>query len=903
VSESERRFRALVEQAAVGIAVADLDGRLVEANGACRRLLGYAEGELTGMHVRDITHPADAESSLGLLEELLAGECDSYHTEKRYVRKDGSTLWGLVSTSLVRGEDGSPAFVVATIEDVDERKRAEDALNEAEARYRTLVEQLPLVIYIDALDERSSNVYTSPQLEPILGYSVEEWQSDPDLFVKALHPDDRARVLDEILTANESGERFASEYRLIARDGREVWFRDECVTVCDPHGTALYSQGYLLDITQRKRAEDAIRESEERFRSLVANVPGVIYRCAADPDWTMEFISDAVRELTGYPASDFIGSVARTYASVIHADDRPEVERLVDEAVRLKQPFELEYRVIHADGTVRCVSEKGQPIIGPAGEVVWLDGAIFDVTEQKQAEAELAKERELMRTFMENTPDHVFFKDEQSRFLRVSTALARWFGLDDPGEAIGKTDFDFFAEEHAARAFADEQRLLHTGEPMLNQEYREIWEDGRETWVTVWRLPLRDERGTITGTFGIARDTTERKRAEMELTGAKTLLDSIVENLPTPLFLKDAEELRFARVNRAAEELWGVGRDELVGKSDCDIFPPEQAEFFVAKDRQVIESKELLDIPDEPIETREFGTRYLHTRKVPIVGEDGRPQYLLGISLDITDSKLAQERLAAQNEQLRELDRMKDEFVALVSHELRTPLTSILGYLELVLEGDVGEVSDDQEHFLSIIERNAQRLLRLVGDLLFVAQIEAGKLAIERDAVDLLAVARDCIEAQQPRAAEKEIELGLDGIEVVGFQGDRVRLAQLLDNLVSNAIKFTPEGGRVDVRLSPDNGHVHLAVSDTGMGIPRDEQGRLFERFFRASGATQKAIQGTGLGLTISKAIVVAHGGSISVESEEGRGTTFVVDLPLAETGGVPTRPEPVPMDAKREAT
>jgi len=238
-------------------------------------------------------------------------------------------------------------------------------------------------------------------------------------------------------------------------------------------------------------------------------------------------------------------------------------------------------------------------------------------------------------------------------------------------------------------------------------------------------------------------------------------------------------------------------------------------------------------------------------------------------------------RLADQNERLLELDRMKDEFVALVSHELRTPLTSILGYLELVLEGDAGEVTEEQRQFLSVVERNSQRLLRLVGDLLLIAQIEAGKLTLQYGVVDLAKLARDCVEAARPRADEKGVDLVLDTGPVPALSGDRVRLAQLLDNLVSNAIKFTPEGGRVTVGLAREDGHALLAVSDTGIGIPPDEQARLFERFFRTSGATKRAIQGTGLGLAITKAIAEAHGGEISLESAENVGTTFRIVLPL----------------------
>ena len=193
-----------------------------------------------------------------------------------------------------------------------------------------------------------------------------------------------------------------------------------------------------------------------------------------------------------------------------------------------------------------------------------------------------------------------------------------------------------------------------------------------------------------------------------------------------------------------------------------------------------------------------------------------------------------------------------------------------------------------------MIERNAQRLLRVVGDLLFVAQIEAGKLAIERERVDLTGLATDCIEAARPRAAEKHIDLELEGEASVELLGDRTRLAQLLDNLVSNAIKFTPGGGRVGVRLSRDNGHVVLAISDTGMGIPAEEQANLFQRFFRTSEATKHAIQGTGLGLTITKAIAEAHGGTISVKSGEGKGTTFVVDLPVEPAVSSPQEPVPI---------
>jgi signal transduction histidine kinase/CHASE3 domain sensor protein len=231
--------------------------------------------------------------------------------------------------------------------------------------------------------------------------------------------------------------------------------------------------------------------------------------------------------------------------------------------------------------------------------------------------------------------------------------------------------------------------------------------------------------------------------------------------------------------------------------------------------------------------------------------------------------------------QQRELDRLKEDFVATVSHELRTPLTSMMGFLEMIREGEAGELTEEQQRFLAIVYRSSERLQRLVGDLLFVARLDANGLQLQFGDVQLDDVVRESIESTSALARSREIDLQSDLREVNAISADKERLSQLVGNLVGNAIKFTPAGGRVTVRTFGNATHVVLEVEDTGIGIPTAEQGQLFQRFFRSSTATEQAIPGTGLGLVITRAIAEAHGGSIVVRSQVGEGTCFRVELPL----------------------
>lgn len=484
---------------------------------------------------------------------------------------------------------------------------------------------------------------------------------------------------------------------------------------------------------------------------------------------------------------------------------------------------------------------------------------------------------DLLGILMDNLPDSIYFKDASSRFIAINRALANRFGLRDPAQAIGKTDFDFFTDEHARKAYASERMLIESGKAVIDLEEKETWPDGHVTWASTTKMPLRDKDGRVIGSFGISRDITDHKHAEAELEKVSRFLDSIIENLPIMLFIKDAEHLRIERLNKAGEGILGVPSAQLVGKSDYDFFPKSEADFFSAKDRDVLNGKQLVDIPEEEIQTT-GGKRILHTRKIPLLDETGRATHLVGISEDITQAKEAAVALRQAKEAAEAASRSKSEFLANVSHEIRTPMNGIIGMTELALDTDL---KPEQREFLNMVKASADALLDVISDILDFSKIEAGKLDLDAVAFPLRDSLGDTMKTLALRAHRKGVELACWVLTDVPdyLVGDPGRLRQIVVNLVGNAIKFT-EQGEVVVRVekvsqSDVDAVLQFSVRDTGIGISIDKQQAIFAPFVQADGSTTRKYGGTGLGLAISARLVELMGGRIWVESDPGQGSTF----------------------------
>jgi len=366
-----------------------------------------------------------------------------------------------------------------------------------------------------------------------------------------------------------------------------------------------------------------------------------------------------------------------------------------------------------------------------------------------------------------------------------------------------------------------------------------------------------------------------RKQAERELREKSQLLDSIVENIPNTIFLKRASNLRYELFNRAGEVLVGRSRSELLGRNDYDFFPKEQADFFTGKDRAALERGDMLDIPEEPIKTP-YGTRILHTRKLALRDEHGQPQYLLGISEDITERKEYEEDLKRSNIEL-------EQFSYAVSHDMRQPLRMISSYLQLIEMSLADQLDSEKRSYFDFAIEGAKRIDRMLVALLEYSRV--GRMGELPGWIESRAVLDEALQFSQPALVEAHAKLDISG-DWPRILANRDEILRLLQNLIGNAAKFHVAGRAPEITVTSEmvRDEWHLCVADNGIGLIPDQIKRLFQMFQRLQLRT--AYEGNGVGLALCRKIAEHHKGRIWAESAgEGRGSRFCVVLPVPQEG------------------
>jgi len=643
-----------------------------------------------------------------------------------------------------------------------------------------------------------------------------------------------------------------------------------------------------------ERAEKRLRESEERFRRFFENLPIGVYRTT--PDGRVLMANPAFLKVMGYSSFEELVECNIEEQSSMLGYPRAEFKRLLEEKGKIKG---LEFRWTHKDGTEVIARENARVVRDEVGNILYYEGTIEDITEQKRAEEALKESEERYRDLFENASDLIQSVDGDGRFVYVNK---RW--LDTLGYAEEELKdlrlIDILREDQIPHCMEVFEQVCR-GEPIDNVEAVFVRKDGREI-VVEGSVNAKFKDGKFIATRGIFRDITDRKKVEEALRESEERFRSMFEGIRDAVFVADPETMMLVDCNEHAIELMGYTRDELLSMRADKLPPPDKVEGTMdAFKRQA--KGELLIVESEVV-TKD-GTRIPVSINTSIIRINGAP-LLVGVFRDITDRKRAEEALKEAKEKAERANReleftnqqlrrsveyanqmaleaqaatvAKSEFLANMSHEIRTPLNGIIGMTELALDTNL---SDEQREYLNMVKVSGDALLSLINNILDFSKIEAGKLELYPTAFNLHDLLFDTLKTLATRAHNKGIELAChiqnNVPEIV--VGDSGRFRQIIVNLVGNAIKFTDEGEVVvAVGLESTQGDevsLHVTVRDTGIGIPEEKRASIFKAFVQADGSSTRRYGGTGLGLAISSQLVEMMGGRIWVESEVGIGSTF----------------------------
>jgi PAS domain S-box-containing protein len=701
-----------------------------------------------------------------------------------WARGEDLTVWTLVSRAAVYLMLGGVLGHYA-----DRDRRAGSELRRAESGYRDLLGRLPAIVYTSEYGAAGRWLYVSPGIETTLGYSVEEWQADPGMWYSRMHPDDRAQALAAEDRSHITGEPLYSEYRLIARDGRVVWFRDDASVITNDAGQPTLLTGVMLDITSQRRAQDELELGYVVQKKLAE---------AAS-------LSEGIHGVLAAVGARFAWDVAAFWTVDSH-----------DGALRLAEMW-------HADPSAGAAFERASRELR-FGEGEGVPGRVWATCELEWIED------------VQADPD--FARKEMALDAGLRSAVA--FPATAGGTVRGVLEF-----------FSRERRPI---EP-----------------ETLSLLPSMS--GYVAG-FAATRGALEEHQGRFQ---------AVLDAAPAPVYAKDTEG-RYLFVNRRFEQVLDVRAEDVVGCTDYDIMPADVAASVRANDQQVLATARQIEVEEE-VPDGDTPRWYLSV-KFPLRDSTGDVYAVCGISSEITELKRAQQELS-HREEVERAQRAKSEFLSRVSHELRTPLNAILGYGQLL---EVEPLTERQHGSVEQIMKGGRHLLELVDELLEISRIESGEFTVSLGPMDLATAVHDILHLLQPLAAERNVSIVSRATDHVPWVlADQQRTKQVVLNLLSNAIKYNRSGGGVDVSIQPEGeDHVAVRVTDTGRGIAPEHLERLFSPFDRL-GAEQSTIQGTGLGLALSKLMVEAMNGRLRVESMVDVGSTFVLELPVAQ----PLAPEP----------
>lgn len=542
--EAEEKYRAIFESVDDVIYETNYRGILTTVSPAIEKHLKRRPEELIGMHIKDLFFdPQDYET----LDTLFTAQGFIEDYEVSLKGNNGEKIIASFNAHVVVNEQGEPIGVQGTGRDITPRKQAEEALRKAETQYRSLVEQLPLVVYINSVNDITSATYVSPQIEDILGYAQQEWLEDPALWSMSIHPDDRSGVLAAVEELRQGGTSFDAQYRMITRDGRTVWVHDEAILLRDSNNQPLSWQGLMRDVTERKQAEEALQRAEAQFHNLVEQVPAIVYEAETGERGRWLFVSPKIEEILGFTPEEWINDPG-LWVSRIHPLDMEWVLSYENAPIAAGEKGSAEYRFIARDGRSVWVRDSAAAFPSAAGGGVVWRGIMTDITERKYAEEALRHAEARYREIYENVLDVIYETDLPGRITAVSPSVIKQGGYQ-PDELIGKAARKFYADP--ADYLRLSSALLETGE-INDFEVRLKRKNGEQAYASATIHLRRGENGEVLGTRGVLRDINARKRTSLALQRQNEYLAALHQITLTLLEHRDIQDLLQTIVDQAA---------------------------------------------------------------------------------------------------------------------------------------------------------------------------------------------------------------------------------------------------------------------------------------------------------------------------------------------------------------
>jgi PAS domain S-box-containing protein len=851
--QDEMRFRTMANLTPAMIWTAAPDGEVSWSNDRWFEYTGIPRD--TPHQWLQIVHPDDVATYVAAWTNSVETGAE-FDVEVRMRRGDGEYRWFVARATPIRDPSGRIVEWYGSASDIHDRRQAD----QDRAFLASIVESTNDAVVSKTLDGviRSWNAGA----ERLFGYSAEEVVGRS---ITLIIPPELLSEEYSILDRLRRGERIEHfETVRVAKDGRRLDISLTISPIRDGTGRIIGASKVARDVSLRKRAERQIRQSEQRFRHMANAAPVLIWISGVDKSFNW----------FNQPWLDFVGrsleqEVGDGWIENIHPDDRQRCVETYHNAFDGREHFTMEYRLRRHDGVYRWVLGRGVPLLGEDNEFNGYIGSCIDISERRQAEAALqAKEIEL-DLVTNSTPLILARCSRDLRYLYVNRAAAAYFGCS-PEELIGKRIEDQMGPEAFAIVKPRIEQVLR-GEKVDYEAEIPYATLGRR-WLHLSYVPNRDEHGEVVGWVASIVDITARKRAEDALRQSEDRFRMMADNIAQLAWICD--ELGDAIwYNKRWYEYTGTTYDEMRGWGWRTVHHPDHLDRVTERLRSCYDA----GTPWEdtfPLRGADGEYRWFLSRAFPIRDDAGHIVHWFGTNTDITAQLQAEEAL-------READRRKDEFLAMLAHELRNPLAPIRTGLELLklLTDDPVQLEETR----SMMERQTRQLITLVDDLLDVSRITRSKLELRKCRILLSDAVASAVEASRPFIDEVGHTLEVRLPEHPLFvHADPNRLAQVISNLLNNAAKYTPEGGRIELSVEANCDDVEILVRDNGIGIPPEHLDKIFEMFAQIDRPQERGYTGLGIGLTLVKSLVTMHGGSIEAHSSGvNQGSTFRVRLPL----------------------